>query len=98
MNAHFCTETHLVSNVQLVKQLLLLNEWVIEHCFGRNHNTLAMAVPIDYVDGVCHMNKLKSSRTCLTNYLGFTLCKQFLIARDRHTCTHTHAHTNTHTY
>ena len=87
----------LVSDVQLVKRLLLLNEWLIQHyrliwqefttCF------VTKATPINSIDGVRHTKKLKSSRTYLTDYLGFISCKQFLLTWGAYTCTHTHKHT-----
>ena len=44
-------------------------------------------MPISYIDGKCHIKKLKSSRTCLIDYSGFILREWFLIAQGQ---THTH--------
>ena len=35
------------------------------------------AMPIDGIDGKCHIKKLKSSRTCLTGYSAFISHEKF---------------------
>ena len=70
----FVNETlHLVINVQLVKCLILLNEQLIQHYLSQEFTMyfVTKAMPIDNIDGVYHIKKLRSSRTFLTSYSSF---------------------------
>ena len=65
------TEAICLVSVQLVKSLLLLNEWLSLLWQEFMMYFVTKAKPINSTDGICHIKKLKSSRTRLTSYSGF---------------------------
>ena len=70
----FKTEAlRLVSNVLLVKGLLLRNEWQVQHytLLLNTMHFITKATPIGYIDSQCHYRQIESSRTCLIGYSGF---------------------------
>ena len=80
----FKTEAlRLVSNVQLVKQLLPCNEQQIQHYlfFGSNSRRALLLRPRPSILSIASAIQLKSSRACfLIGYSDFILCEWFLIA------------------
>ena len=66
----------LVSNVQLVKKLLLQIEWQIQHHLALLQlmtRFITKATPIGYIDSKCYTSKLKNNRTCLIGYSALSM-------------------------
>ena len=51
------------------------------------------ALPISYLDSKCHIKKMKSSRTCLTNHTGQLHIMPLVIMPSREGTTHTNTNT-----